>query len=241
MKTLHFAAILSALAIPATAATLFTSNFDANTGATVLAGNTDNVSGSSSVTITDWSTDASVTGISGLTAISTDNGTTVGGFAQLQNGAANYANANNIYLSRNHNQGTAPKNRGFSLTFTLGTPSILSTLTVLSAHTNNSGNQDQAFDSDLVFNLSGGTLGSAVTGSSSQTYLTDAIPYHTVDFDLTNTTLGAGTYSLEVYQTNFVGGGGYAAYNGITLTSIPEPTVALLGSLGLLGLLRRRR
>ncbi|MGA0845602.1 MAG: hypothetical protein ACO3RV_03610, partial [Luteolibacter sp.] len=71
------------------AAILFTSDFDGNTGATVLPGNTDNISGSSTVTINDWSTDPAVTAISGLTAISTSSG----GFAQLQNGSAKYADA----------------------------------------------------------------------------------------------------------------------------------------------------
>jgi hypothetical protein len=244
MKALHFAVVLSALAIPATAATLFTSNFDANTGATVLAGNTDNVSGSSSVTITDWSTDASVTSISGLTAISTDDGgtTTAGGFAQLQGGSATYANPDVVYLSRNHNvDATRGDNyRGFSLSFTLSDSWGLSTLTVLSGHTNNAGNQDQAFTSDLVFNLTGGTLGSPLTGSSNEDYGSGSA-YRSVAFDLTGTTLGAGSYTLDVYQTNMPSGGAYATYDGITLEAIPEPTAALLGSLGLLGLLRRRR
>ena len=86
------ALFLSLLSVSARADTLFTSAFDGNTGAAVLAGNTDNTTGSATVGITDWVTDSSVTSISGLTAIST----TAGGFAQLQGGTANYANSDNI-------------------------------------------------------------------------------------------------------------------------------------------------
>ncbi|WP_193213402.1 PEP-CTERM sorting domain-containing protein [Luteolibacter marinus] len=222
------------------AISLFNSAFDANVGATELAGNTDNTSGSATVTITDWYLDSAVTGISALTAISTDNGITAGGFAQLQGGTAAYANEDNLYLSRNSfNQGTAPRQRGFSLTFTLDSAQDLLSLTVLSGHTNNTGIQDQAYSSDLVFSLAGGTLGSAVTASITESY--DSGPaYHPVVFDLNGTSLGAGTYTLEVYQTNATGGS-YAIYDGINLVAVPEPSIALLGGLGLLGLLRHKR
>lgn len=204
---------------------LLSSGFDGNTGAVVLPGNTDNASGSATVGITDWTTDASVTAISGLTAISPG-----AGFAQLQGGGAAYAGPNNLYVNNNHNSGAG--DRGYSLSFTIDTSWDLTNLNVLSAHSNNQGTQDQAFNSDLVFVLSDGG-GVVATATSPQAYLTDAIPYHSVDFDLTGTTIGAGTYTLEVYQNNFVGGGAYAVYDGVTLEAIPEP--ATLGLIGLFG------
>lgn len=68
--------ILTALALismigAGNAEVLFSSDFDGNTGAAVLSGDTDNTSGLATVTINDWSTDASVAAITGLTAIST--------------------------------------------------------------------------------------------------------------------------------------------------------------------------
>lgn len=60
------------------------------------------------------------------------------------------------------------------------------------------------------------------------------------------TGLANGNYTLEVYayatsnQGNPVSNNGGANYKA-TFTVIPEPTAALLGGLGLLGLLRRRR
>ena len=105
-------AALLAIQISANADTLFTSAFHGNTSATVLAGNTDNTSGNASLTITDWTTNAAVTSISGLTAISTS----AGGFAVLQNGAATYANTNCAYISCNLNL-NVPCKRGYSLHF----------------------------------------------------------------------------------------------------------------------------
>ncbi len=204
------AAIAVASMVGVSHAALFTSGFDGNTGAHIFAGNTDNVTGSNTVSITDWTTDVSVTSISGLTAIHPAEG---GGFAQTQGGAGTYAGPSNIYLSRNHNLGDA--DHGYSLTFTIDTSWDLTTLTVLSGHSTNTGNQDQGFTSDLNFSLSGGTLGAAVTGLSPEDYGT-APAYHSVAFDLTGTTIGAGTYTLQVYQNNN-GSGSYAIYDGITL------------------------
>ncbi|NWK55071.1 PEP-CTERM sorting domain-containing protein [Verrucomicrobiaceae bacterium N1E253] len=215
--------------------TLFSSDFDGNTGAHVFAGNTDNTSGSANVTITDWTQDSSVTSISGLTAIATGGG----GFAQLGGGTATYAGPNNIYLSRNHNQGTA--DHGYSLTFTIDTSWAATNLNVLSGHTTNTGTQDQSYTSDLNFSISGGTLGAAVTGISTEDYSV-APAYHSVNFDLTGTTLGAGTYTLQVFQNNNASGS-YAIYNGVTLeaTAVPEPTSAALFGLGGISLILRRR
>ncbi|QDU56998.1 PEP-CTERM sorting domain-containing protein [Aeoliella mucimassa] len=223
---------------------LFTSDFDGNSGAAVLPDNTDNTTGSSTVTINDWSLDSTVSTISDLTAISTGDSGTLGGFAQLGGGDRPYANPDNLYLSRNHNTDSdrSTSQRGYSLDFTLDSDQELIELTVVSGHTNNTALQDQAFASDLVFELSGGSLASSITGVSTEDYGT--LPdYHEVTFDLSGVALGAGTYTLDVYQTNMPGGGAYAMYNGITLEAVPEPGTLCL-AVGLvvcgIGLVKRR-
>ncbi|WP_193213401.1 hypothetical protein [Luteolibacter marinus] len=212
------AAFLLLLSGAASAETIFSSGFNGHTGSVTLGGNTDNTSGSASLNLTDWSNHPSVTSLSALTAISTGDSGTSGGFAQLQGGTAAFAGPNNLYLSRNHNLDTlrTTSKRGFSLTFTLDETWSLTTLTLVSGHTTNTGNQDQALVSTLVCSLSGGTLPAPVSVESVQDY--GAAPaYHTVPLDLSGTSLDAGTYTLEVYQTNMTGGGAYAIYDGITL------------------------
>lgn len=220
-------------------ATILTSGFDGNTGAYVFTGNTDNnTATSTSLTINDWTTDAAVSSISGLTAIST----TTGGFAQTQNGAGAYANNNTVFISRNNFGLDANTERGFSFQFTLDSAFDLTNLNVISGHTNNTGNQDQAFTSDLNFIISGGTLGSSISDFSTENYGT-APAYHSVNFDLTGNTLGPGTYTISITQTNATGGS-YATFNGITLegTAVPEPSsTALIGLAGLGFILRRKR
>ena len=196
---------------------IFSSTFDANTGASVLAGNTDNTSGAATLGVT-WSNHGSVSSISNLTAICSGDSGTQGGFAQLQGGSAAYANANNIFLSRNHNLDSdrSTSKRGFSFTFSITDSWDLNTLSVISGHTNNTGNSDQALSSQLNITLSGGTLASPISSNSSENYGTSPA-YHTVNFDLSGSTLGAGTYTVEVFQSNMTEGGAYAIYNGITL------------------------
>jgi len=184
----------------------------------MLAGNTDNTSGSANAAVT-WTKHGSVPNVSNLTAISTGDSGALGGFAKLQNGAATYANANNIFISRNHNLDTdrSTSKRGYSFTFTTTDTWDLNTLSIVSGHTNNTGNSDQSNSSKLNLTLSGGTLASSISTSSTENY--GAAPaYHTVDFDLNGNTLGAGTYTVEVFQSDLTGGGAYAIYNGITLT-----------------------
>ncbi len=242
--TITIASLIATAGFANAATTLFTSNFDANTGAHVFTGDTDNTSGSSSLGVT-WTQDAAVTAISGLTAVSTTDGgtSTQGGFAQTQNGAGVFANPNVAYISRNHNLATPRTDAqlGYSFTFTLNTSFDLEELVVASTHTNNSGNSDQAFASDLVISVSGGTLGSAITDTINEDYgAFDA--YHDVTFDLTGNTLGAGTYTVQVHQSNMPSGGAYASYDGVTLTAVPEPSsTALLGLGGLALILRRRK
>ncbi len=193
----------------------------------MLTGNADNSSGSTSLTITDWTNNAIVTSISNLTKINSNGGVAAdGGFAQLSNGTAVMANANTVFINENHNAGTTPRNRGFSFTFTLNDTCHPTTLTVLSGHANGAGG-DQSFSSDLVYKLSGGTLGAPVTASSTENYGSNPA-YHSVGFDLSGTTLGAGAYTLEIYQTGS-DGGSYASFDGITLDGYigtPPPVVS---------------
>src|SRR5579885_182997 len=112
-----FVAALLAICLSAEAdTTLFTSTFYGNSGATVLSGNADNTSGAPSLTINDWTNNAAVTSISGLTVINlANNSPTNGGFAVLQNGAATYANNNSVFVNRNLNSdgyGSASNQRG---------------------------------------------------------------------------------------------------------------------------------
>ena len=105
--------------------------------------------------------------------------------------------------------------------------------------------------SDKV-NVGGGlvidpTASLALSLFGSDTILPDGTKFVVVDYattwngtafsgfaDDTNTTFGANTYLVD-YDDASLGG------TAMTLTVVPEPTALLLGSLGLLGLLRRRR
>lgn len=218
---------VSATALAGAQTTLFSSDFTANTGASVLAGNADNTSGSETLLVTDWSKQPIVSTISNLTKINTNGGVDAdGGFAQLQNGAAALANANTVFINENQNAGAAPRKRGFSFSFTLTDSYYPRTLSVLSGHASGAGT-DQSSSSDLVYQLSGGSLSEPITASSTQNY-GSAPAYHTVDFDLIGTTLSAGTYTLEVYQTNSTGGS-YASFDSIALegyAGTPPPTIS---------------
>jgi autotransporter-associated beta strand protein len=219
-----FVAALLASCLSANAdTTLFTSAFHGNSGATVLSGNADNTSGATSLTIKDWTNNAAVTSISGLTALST----TAGGFAVLQNGTAEYANTNCVFINNNLN--VAPCQRGYSFIFTINSSFDLTTLTVAARHTSNTGNLAQQYTSDLHYSISGGTLGAPLAGYATETYpLAPQTNYTVVPFSLGNATVGAGTYTVQVYMTNLVGSGAYATYQGITLAGYPSATTFFL-------------
>jgi len=240
--------IITAMAVIASvgvcgADVLFSSGFDGNTGSTVLS-QADNSSGPTTVGITDWTTDASVTVISGLTVINTDAGGTpeVGGFVQLTHAENLYATGDNILVNQNLNLGDDTGIRGYSLTFTTDTSWDLSNLNVRAGHATNKG-ANQNGNTDLNYVLSGGTLGADVSGVIlQQDYAPEG--FLSLDFDLTGTTIGAGNYTLEVYQQNLNNtGGAYAIYDGITLEAIPEPaTMGLVAAVGgSLLFIRRRR
>jgi MYXO-CTERM domain-containing protein len=61
-------------------------------------------------------------------------------------------------------------------------------------------------------------------------------------FESTATGSGAASYVASTTASTYVGTGTWR-FDMVTVsgTAIPEPTAALLGSIGLLGLLRRRR
>ncbi len=61
---------------------------------------------------------------------------------------------------------------------------------------------------------------------------------HFVTYDLTTPSNLTG-YTLPISFTG--GSGSFGALNGLALVQVPEPSVALLGGLGMLALLRRRR
>ena len=230
--TITIASLIATAGFANAATTLFTSNFDANTGVPTT-GYVQNVSGSTTAGVTWTTQDATVTAISGLTSISPG-----GGF--INQGAA-YNNADNIYVNHNLNIADRANPRGYSLTFTTDTSWDLGNLSVIAGHTNNSGSQNQSFASDLTYSLSGGSLGAPVTLTKLQ------VDYNGVDyidsvFDLSGTTIDAGVYTLSVTENNMGGGGAYAIYNGVTLTAVPEPSsTALLGLGGLALILRRRK
>ncbi|GAA5494466.1 hypothetical protein Rhal01_00627 [Rubritalea halochordaticola] len=215
-------------------ATLFTSNFDGNDSATT--GYLKNSSGSSSVTVSWTNVNTAVSNISNISVVSP-----AGGF--INQGSA-YSDGNNLYVNHNLNIDDRADARGYSFTFTLDSAFSLTNLQVISGHTNDTGSQNQAFASDLTFTLSGGSLGSDLTETKLQLDYT-GIDYITSDFDLGNTVIDAGTYTITVFENNMGGGGAYAIYDGITLegtAAIPEPSsTALVGLAGLGFILRRRR
>ena len=218
----------------ANAATLVSSTFDGNTGATVLAGNADNTSGSSTLNVA-WTGDEAGSA-SALTAIAP-----AGGFTIVNNGSNAYSNNNVAYINHNLNIADRANERGYSFTFTTTVAYDLTGLTLLSGHTNDSAASDQAFTSDLSVSISGGIF----TDTTNVDYNSGAT-IKTQNYDLTGTSLSAGTeYTITVTSANMLGGGAYAVYDGITLegnvSAVPEPSASALLGLGGLALILRRR
>lgn len=202
---------------------LLRSDFDGTTGADVIA-SADNSSGSSSLGITDWATHASVTSISDLTAVSPG-----GTFVNMT--GMEFASPDNVYINHNLNIDDRADPRGYSLTFTTDTSWNLGVLVLRAGHSNNTASQNQAFASDLTFVLSGGTLGAPVTQTALQVDYT-GIAYIGTEFDMTGTTIGAGTYTLEVTANNMGGGGAYAIFDGILLATDAPKIAATLSIAG---------
>lgn len=179
-----------------------------------------------------WDTVASgITVSPTLTAISTSGG----GFAQTQNGTATYANPNVVYISRNLNLNVDASQglpqRGFSVSFSVaGQTWQLDELIVSARHTTNTGNQAQAYSSDLVYSLTGGDSFNE-TGSVNVTYENTVTAYTSTAFPLTGLSLAPGSYTLDIYMTNLSTGGAYATYDGVELVAVPEPGMSIAMSL----------
>ncbi len=134
-----------------------------------------------------------------------------------------------MFVNCNLNVNQSTCQRGYSFTFTVNTNFNLTTLTVAARHTSNTGNLAQQYTSDLHYSISGGTLSTPLAGYATETYpLTPLTNYTVVPFSLGNATIGAGTYTVQVYMTNLVSGGAYATYQGITLAGNPSATTFYL-------------
>jgi hypothetical protein len=82
------------------------------------------------------------------------------------------------------------------------------------------------------------TVGGINKTTSASIIGTAADAGHFVTYDLTTPSDLTG-YTLPISFTG--GSGSYGALNGLALVQVPEPSAALLGGLGMLALLRRRR
>ena len=84
------------------------------------------------------------------------------------------------------------------------------------------------------------TLTATFSGGGTETFTTSTLGYYFVGFAAPT---GQGIISLalsENYETAD-GGSSFGSYDDVSFVAIPEPSAALLGGLGLLALLRRRR
>lgn len=237
-KNLFAIGALSVTASLVHADVLFESNFNGHNVA-VDSGYVKDSTGAATAAVS-WTQDASVTAISDLTAI-----TSGGGFVNQD--VAPFSTRDTLKVNYNLNNGA---DQGFSLTFTVNTTWDLTSLQVVHQQTNGNGGE-QTYTSDLNVSLSGGTLASAVTDLVTYDYDTTtntgaiAGSFETTDFNFTGTTIGAGTYTLQVFMNNLDQGGAYATFDGITLnaTAIPEPgSFALIaGMLAFASIMLRRR
>ena len=181
----------------------------------------------------------------------TNNGTVNGGFAVASGGTLNGSGTFNGLVTVNGgalNPGNSPGSQTYTAGLTLATAS---TTTMEIAGLGGIGGTD--FD---YINVTGGTLtfdatlaivdfgGHDISGQTAAYNLFDFVTatgdFDTVTVDGNALTYNVGTddWSATVGNTTY----NFAEGNGVLSVSVvPEPTAALLGGLGLLGLLRRRR
>lgn len=154
----------------------------------------------------------------------------------------NESTANDLTINDNLNDDTA---KGFEFQFTLASAFQLDQLLIDTGHLNSVGG-DQAFDSDLVLTISGGSLGSPIVKSLNVEY---GVPGSAARLpqliDLTGESLDAGVYNLQLHMIDSDNGvgGAFATYDNFSLegSAVPEPSSAALLGLGSLALLLRRR
>lgn len=234
MKKLVIITLSLASVVTSQGATIISSTFDGNTGAAALAGVANNTSGAGNTLTVTW------TGVEAGTGSTLKSISPGGGFAIVNGGANAYSNANLAYINNNLNISGATANpRGYSFTFTPTVAYSLARLTVGAGHTNNTAADNQSFTSDLTVSISGGVFSNTKNVDYGVATDPTILPQ---TYDLTGKSLDAGTqYTITVTSANLVGAGAYMVYDGITLESVPEPSAALLGALGMLTLLRRRK
>jgi len=196
---------------------------------------------------TDWSNAGvteSLTGAAGGTIGMGGISNITGGIASSITGSGNYYSDStfagntmlNTYVYSNNGGGSISVNiTGLENTLTGGLGSMTGTFT-LAANQNyklylfGAGN---ANDQGTTFTVGGinKTTSAAIVGTA-------ADAGHFVTYDLTTPSDLTG-YALPI---SFTGGttGGFGAFNGLALVQVPEPS-AVLGGLGMLALLRRRR
>ena len=220
-KTITIASLIATAGM-VNAATLLTSNFDGN----------DATTDPSKATGLTWTTDADVTMNSSgdLTAY----GANFGVFGSN-------SNVNNITSATNLNT-NRPTERGYSVDFTTTSAFDLTTLSIDSRHLNNTGGT-QVFSSDLYYTIEGinGTVGTISGFVDDISYVHGG--YTTTPITLTGESLAVGEYRVSVGMRDMIGGGAFAAFDGVTLegTAVPEPTSTALLGLGGLALIMRRR
>lgn len=96
---------------------------------------------------------------------------------------------------------------------------------------NEQGNNGKSFNLTTAGGSGGGTT--SITNTQNTLAFAQTGPFELVNFTSTET----GTATIAMHSV----AGGVSFVNGFQLTAIPEPSTALLGGLGLLALLRRRR